>query len=76
PENIRIINKKLELLKPIAQSHNLTIGQLVIAWTAAKYNKMHVLCGMRNPKQAAENANAGNINLANDEIKKIEETFL
>ncbi|MDR2345578.1 MAG: aldo/keto reductase [Planctomycetaceae bacterium] len=75
PENIRNINKKLEQLKPIVQAHNLTIGQLVIAWTASKYNKMHVLCGMRNPKQAAENSKAGNITLANDEIKKIEETF-
>ncbi|MDR1291236.1 MAG: aldo/keto reductase [Planctomycetaceae bacterium] len=75
PENIRNVNKKLEQLQPIAQSHQLTIGQLVIAWTAAKYPKMHVLCGMRNPKQAAENTKAGNVTLENDEVQKIEEIF-
>jgi aryl-alcohol dehydrogenase-like predicted oxidoreductase len=74
-ENVHKINEKLELLKPIAQSYNLTIVQLIIAWTAAKYQKMHVLCGMRNPKQAAENAQAGNITLENNDIKIIEETF-
>ncbi|MDR0391689.1 MAG: aldo/keto reductase, partial [Planctomycetaceae bacterium] len=57
-ENIKQINEKLNQLKPIAQSHNITIAQLIIAWTAAKYPKMHVLCGMRNPKQAIENSNA------------------
>ncbi|MDR2642622.1 MAG: aldo/keto reductase [Planctomycetaceae bacterium] len=75
PENICKINEKLEKLKPIAQSHNLTSVQLIIAWTAAKYSNMHVLCGMRNPKQAEENAKAGDITLSNDEIKIIEETF-
>ncbi|MDR1484711.1 MAG: aldo/keto reductase [Planctomycetaceae bacterium] len=75
PENVRKINEKLEQLKPLAQSHNLTIVQLIIAWTAAKYQKIHVLCGMRNTKQAAENSKAGNITLTNDEVKIIEETF-
>ncbi|MDR1477629.1 MAG: aldo/keto reductase [Planctomycetaceae bacterium] len=75
PENVNKVNKKLDQLKPIAQSHDLTVGQLVIAWTVAKYNKMHVLCGMRTPNQASENTKAGNITLANDEVQKIEEIF-
>ncbi|MDR2171703.1 MAG: aldo/keto reductase [Planctomycetaceae bacterium] len=75
PENIQKINKKLELLSPIANAHNITITQLIIAWTAAKYKKMHVLCGMRNTKQAAENAKAGNITLTENETNEIENKF-
>jgi aryl-alcohol dehydrogenase-like predicted oxidoreductase len=75
PENIQKINKKLNQIKPIAQAHNLTIGQLVIAWTAAKYEKIHVLCGMRNKKQTTENTTASDINLSESEINDIEKTF-
>jgi aryl-alcohol dehydrogenase-like predicted oxidoreductase len=75
PENLRKINAQLAQLEPMAQSHHLTIAQLIIAWTAAKYEKMHVLCGMRNAKQATENAQAGAISLTAAEVKEIEQKF-
>lgn len=75
PENIKRINERLEKVKPIADAYGLTLGQLVIAWTVSKYDKMHVLCGMRNPKQAAENAHAGSVQLRESEVAEIERTF-
>lgn len=58
----------LEKFQPIAEKHGVNVGQLVIAWTAAFYDKMHVLCGARNAKQVQENAKAGDVRLTADEV--------
>ncbi len=71
PENIKRVNAKLQELKPICEKHSLTIGQTVIAWTAAYYDKMHVLCGARTAEQVEENAAAGNVRLTPEEINFI-----
>jgi aryl-alcohol dehydrogenase-like predicted oxidoreductase len=55
--------------KPIADRHNATFSQLVIAWTFSQPGLTHVLCGARNEKQALENTKAGQISLSNDEIE-------
>ena len=75
PENIDGVNARLERIKPIADAYGLNIGQLVIAWTAAKYDKMHVLCGMRTPDQARENARAGHVVLKDRDVTEIEQVF-
>ncbi len=69
PENIRRVNAILNEFSPIASKHGATPGQLVIAWTAGQYEKMHVLCGARNEKQVAENAPGGGIQLTEDEMR-------
>lgn len=74
-ENIRKVNSQLQRLRPIAEAYGLTIAQLVIAWTASKYEKMHVLCGARTPQQATENAKAGSVTLRLDEVAEIEGVF-
>lgn len=72
PENIRRVNGQLERLRPIADAYGLTLGQLAIAWVAAKYDKMHVLCGIRTPTQAVENARAGAARLREGDVAEIE----
>jgi len=72
PENIKKVNAKLRELTPICEKHGLTIGQLVIAWTAAYYGKMHVLCGGRTAEQVEENAAAGSVVLTPDEMEIVE----
>ena len=69
PDNIRRINAKLGEFGPIASKHDATPGQLVIAWTAGQYEKMHVLCGARNASQVTDNAPAGDIVLTADEMQ-------
>lgn len=49
PENIPRINAALEQLRPIAQRHQASIAQLVIAWTCAQPGITCVLCGARRP---------------------------
>lgn len=60
-ENRKKTAAMLERLCPIAKAHELTIAQLVIAWTLARPCLTHVLCGARNAKQAIENAAAGDV---------------
>lgn len=67
PKNIKLVMEMLNELKPIAEEHKITIAQLVIAWTISQKGITFALCGARNPKQAKENAYAGNIVLTEEE---------
>jgi aryl-alcohol dehydrogenase-like predicted oxidoreductase len=69
PANVEQVDAMLDQLKPIVQRHQATIGQLVIAWTAARPGMTCVLCGARNPQQAIENAAAGQIALSAEEVE-------
>ncbi len=69
PENVARINGLMQQLEPIADRHSATIGQLVIAWTAAQPGMTCVLCGARDVEQAKENAAAGTIVLSEEEIR-------
>lgn len=68
PENRRRVAAMLEAFQPIADRHGLTLAQLAIAWTVAQPGASHALCGARNPKQAQENAAAGDVELGREEI--------
>jgi len=52
------VNGMLDQMHEVAQKHELTIGQLVIAWTIAQPGLTHALVGARDTAQAAENAAA------------------
>jgi aryl-alcohol dehydrogenase-like predicted oxidoreductase len=72
-DNIEKVNGTLEQLRPLAESHQASIAQLVIAWTCAQPGMTCVLCGARNPQQAIENAAAGGIALAPDDVRMMGE---
>jgi methylglyoxal reductase len=71
--NVTQINAALEQLCPIADRHQATIAQLIIAWTFSQPGMTHVLCGARNPQQAIENAAAGQIVLSGQELRAMSE---
>lgn len=71
-ENRARIGLMLDKIKPIADRHDITIAQLVIAWTAAQPGVTHVLCGARDARQASENAHAGSVTLTDEEIAAID----
>jgi methylglyoxal reductase len=73
PENINKVNTMLAEFKPIAEAHQATMSQLVIAWTFRQPGVTHVLCGVRNEEQAISNARAGELPLTQDEIRKMNE---
>ncbi|OZG70397.1 aldo/keto reductase [Hahella sp. CCB-MM4] len=67
PENLQIVQEFCQEVAPLANDLDISIAQLVIAWTLAQPGVTYALCGARNARQASENARAGNLKL-NDEI--------
>ena len=59
-------------IRPIADKHEASIAQIVIAWTLAQPGVAFALCGARNPTQALENARAGTIRLDTDDQSAID----
>lgn len=68
PDNIARINAFLSLIKPLAESKNATLAQLVIRWTIERPGITVALVGARNADQAIQNARAINIKLTSEEI--------
>ena len=71
PANLKRVAALMETIRPIAATHGATAAQVVIAWTVAQPGITFALCGARNPAQARENAAAGRLRLAPDEIEAI-----
>ncbi len=68
-ENRQRVTAMLAEFQPVAQKYDLTMAQLVIAWTIAQAGITHVLAGARNPQQAIENARAGEVTLTDADLK-------
>ncbi|KZL03278.1 MULTISPECIES: aldo/keto reductase [unclassified Pseudovibrio] len=71
------VNNRLKIqnftkdIEPVAKAHDISIAQTVIAWTLTQPGITYALCGARNVKQATENAHAGTLQLADDEVAMI-----
>lgn len=72
PGNLARVNGLLDRLRPIAERHGATLGQLAVAWTVAQPGVSHALVGARSVAQAVENAKAGAIDLSADELAEID----
>ncbi len=73
PEFIEKTNHLLEQIKPIAESKNATLSQLVLSWTIERAGITVALAGARNAQQAIENAGAADVNLSQEEKAFIDE---
>lgn len=71
PENLNRINAFLDQIKPMAESKNVTLAQLVTRWTIDRPGITVALVGARNAEQAIQNARAINVKLSAEEIKFI-----
>ena len=60
-------------IRDIADGHDATVAQIVIAWTLQQPGISFSLCGARTAQQARENARAGRLRLSAEEIGKISE---
>jgi methylglyoxal reductase len=70
-ENRQKVARLMTAIEPVAEAHGATKAQVVIAWTLAQPGITYALCGARNPGQARENARAGRLDLAADELTAI-----
>jgi aryl-alcohol dehydrogenase-like predicted oxidoreductase len=72
PENRARVNALLEHeVQPIARRHAATIAQVVLAWTIAQPGISAAIAGARTAEQARENAGAGSLALAPEELAAI-----
>ncbi len=72
-ENRKRVNAFLESLRPVAEAHDATFAQLVLAWTVRQPGVTSALVGVRNPEQAEENARAGEVDLSDADLAFINE---
>jgi len=70
-EMITKVNAFLAQIEPIAQTHDLSLSQLVVAWTLHHQDITHVLCGARDGSQARENAASARTILSPEEVADI-----
>ncbi|HEY9881110.1 MAG TPA: aldo/keto reductase [Leptolyngbyaceae cyanobacterium] len=63
--------KALDQLRPIADKHQTTLGNLALAWLIAQPQTTAIV-GARNPEQAKENAKAAEIKLAEADLAEID----
>jgi aryl-alcohol dehydrogenase-like predicted oxidoreductase len=65
----------VDRLRPIAERHGKTVGQLAIAWTLAHPAVTAAIVGARRPEQVDQNAGAMGWVLTPDELNEIEAAF-
>ena len=70
-ENIERLLRVFATWLDLLDSHDCTLSELVIAWTAAQPGATHILCGAKTAPQAKQNARAGSIVLRTSEIERI-----
>jgi len=68
PEAVTKVNNFLNKIRPLAETKNASLGQLVLAWTLAQPGITVALVGARNPEQAAQNARAIDVRLSFEEV--------
>jgi methylglyoxal reductase len=71
-KNRQQVTTLLDAFQPIAEAHNATLAQIVIAWTIRQPGVTHALCGARNVAQAQENAAAGNLELTDEQLQQMD----
>jgi len=65
------VQKALQGLKPIAERHRVSLGQLALAWVIAQPGTC-AIAGARNETQALENARAAAISLTPEDLAEMD----
>jgi methylglyoxal reductase len=66
------VQQMLEEMRPVAQSYNITLSQLAVAWTVSQTGISHALVGVRNLRQARENVRAGTVVLRPVDLRMLD----
>jgi aryl-alcohol dehydrogenase-like predicted oxidoreductase len=75
PANRQRVLDALASIRPIAEAHRATLGQLAVAWVLAQSGITTALVGARNATQVKENAAAANVKLSQQELASIRSAF-
>ena len=75
PENRRLVLDALDRVRGIADSHAVSLANLVVAWVLHQPGVTGALVGARTVEQATENAIAGRLQLSDTEVSAISDAF-
>ncbi len=62
----------VDALRPVAERHGWTLGQLALAWVVAQPGVTAAIAGSRSAARMQENAAAGSIELTREELDEID----
>jgi aryl-alcohol dehydrogenase-like predicted oxidoreductase len=71
----RELLEAVQQLKPIAESVDLSMAQLAVAWVLQNPNVAAAIIGASRPEQVAENVKAAGVKLPEDVMKAIDEAL-
>ena len=71
PHNRQRVLDLLAGWSALTDKYACTMSQLVIAWTIQQPGITFALCGARHPEQAEENAGAGHVTIAADDLARM-----
>jgi methylglyoxal reductase len=71
PQNRRRILDLLDGWRPLCETHQCTLAQLVLAWTLAQPGVTHVLAGARKQQHIRETATAADLEIPAVDIERI-----
>jgi aryl-alcohol dehydrogenase-like predicted oxidoreductase len=71
-EHAERVHQALDELRPIAERHGITLGQLALAWVIAQPGTC-AIAGARNAGQVLENARAGEVRLSAPDLARMDE---
>jgi aryl-alcohol dehydrogenase-like predicted oxidoreductase len=73
PQALEAIQAVLAPVKSLARDRGVTTEQLVLAWTLRQPGVSHVLVGARTHEQAVTNAQAGSLDLDDEELGLVQQ---
>jgi aryl-alcohol dehydrogenase-like predicted oxidoreductase len=59
-------------MKPIAEAHGSTVAKVALAWLLSKPVVTSVIIGAKNMKQLEDNIGAVDLNLTDEDLKKLD----
>lgn len=68
-KNLRIV----DAMRPIAQAHGVSVSAVAVRWILDFLPQSVVIAGMKNPRQAKDNAEALHFSLSADEVRSLAE---
>ena len=74
-DNRRKVAAFFDEIEPLCSRYQASPAQLVIAWTLSQPGITYSLCGARDPRQAEENARAGQVEISADDHRRIDESI-
>jgi aryl-alcohol dehydrogenase-like predicted oxidoreductase len=73
--NRKLVLESLDMIRPIADKHEVSLAQLVINWTIHQPGITAALVGARNAEQSAHNAKALTFEISDLELSVIRHAF-